>query len=454
MIQALEAKKRDETDEREFRAKVEAQQAQQSAALEDLQQKVADREERPTARQRLKIHEEKGRRGLQGTSVCKYDVIEDGRVDVVDLLQVLADFHLESCQLRADFNGDCIVNVADLLSLLSAFGGTVSDSDCTMGHSDVAPVAYSHRWLQVLATGRTVAENSAGPPAPCAANIVGAIYFDTDTAEFRGCTGAGWEPLGGSKGNFLCQDGWGGGTCDADFRAPTIMCEPGTVSIQQERNVFPHKLTSADVPRPMIHETGPGSLGSIRVELRVVEAMGDNVVDSGAMVSSSGAPYSLLFDWLGATESTNNLSIDVDIGAVTTFEYQAFDEAGNVASCTVDIIVADIDECDDGTHSCADLAVCENLVNSRGDQATGTYRCICPDSTTANPDGYTECVRNAVFGGWEEVSSGPAIDDNPVGQCSAGGCGDFVSHVLLLPSGYPDIRRVSFAKPPLVTFCH
>ena len=47
-------------------------------------------------------------------------------------------------------------------------------------------------------------------------------------------------------------------------------------------------------------------------------------------------------------------------------------------------------------------------------EPTGTFRCICPDSTTANPDGYTESaerVRDAVFGGWEEVSSGPAIDD-------------------------------------------
>ena len=244
------------------------------------------------------------------------------------------------------------------------------------------------------------------------------------------------------KGNFICQDGWGGGTCDADFRAPTITCEAGTVSIQQERNVFPHKLTSADVPRPMIHETGPGSLGSIRVELRVIDvAAVGNVVDNGAMVSSSGAPYTLLFDWQGAIESTNSLSIDVDIGAVTTFEYRAFDEASNVASCTVDIIVADIDECDDSTHSCANLAVCEKLVNSRGDQATGTFRCICPDSTTANPDGYTEsasesaeCVRDALFGGWEEVPSGPAITDNPVGQCSAGGCGDFVSGIAVSPS--------------------
>jgi hypothetical protein len=243
-----------------------------------------------------------------------------------------------------------------------------------------------------------VAENSAGAPTQCAANIVGAVYFDTDIAEFLGCTGTSWEPLGGSKGNFLCQDGWGGGTCDMDFMPPIIMCEPGTVSIQQERNVFPHTLTSADVPRPMIHDTGPGDRGSIRVELGIfnpdIQSFDDVDPSQTMMKVSSSTPFDLVFDWDATNTESDNLLIDVDIGAVTTFEYRAYDVAKNVASCTVDVIVSDIDECADGSHSCAETALCENLANSRGDQATGSYSCICPEGTTATPDGYTECVRN------------------------------------------------------------
>jgi hypothetical protein len=63
-------------------------------------------------------------------------VIEDGKVDIVDLLQVLAAFHMEACGLRADFNDDCIVDVNDLLSLLSAFSDQTG-SDCSnMVHLD------------------------------------------------------------------------------------------------------------------------------------------------------------------------------------------------------------------------------------------------------------------------------------------------------------------------------
>lgn len=274
------------------------------------------------------------------------------------------------------------------------------------GSEEILATSYSHRLLQVTTEGRTVTESSAGPPASCAPNagatgLGGAMYFNTDTAEFLGCNGAAWEGLGGSNGNFLCQDGWGGGSCDEDFRAPTIACEEGTVSIQQERNVFPHTLTSADVPRPMIRDTGPGNPGSIRIELSVVdsELAGDADPSDTKMVVSSATPYSGLLDWSTTNTESDSLSIVVDIGTVTTFEYRAYDTAGNMASCTVDVTVADIDECDDGSHSCVANAVCENLANSRGEQATGTYECLCLQGTTANPDGYTECLKEP----WEDT---------------------------------------------------
>ena len=73
---------------------------------------------------------------VQVTSGCVYDVIEDGKVDIVDLLQVLAAFHMEACGLRADFNNDCIVDVSDLLSLLSAFSGQTGTNCNILVHID------------------------------------------------------------------------------------------------------------------------------------------------------------------------------------------------------------------------------------------------------------------------------------------------------------------------------
>jgi hypothetical protein len=216
---------------------------------------------------------QKPRRGLQasGTSACIYDVIKDGRVDVADLLQLLTQFHMESCVARADFNADCIVNVADLLELLSAFGGAVSDSDCNMAHIDDGPSRVLRRWLQVTAEGRTTAEYSAGPPAVCTVSIVGAVYFDGDAAEFRGCNGAAWEPLGGSNSgdsgdsHFMCANGYAGSGCSRDATRPEITCPEHTVAIQMPNAEY--KLTSAHIPRPWVYDTGPGIPGNLMVTL-------------------------------------------------------------------------------------------------------------------------------------------------------------------------------------------
>ena len=39
------------------------------------------------------------------------------------------------------------------------------------------------------------------------------------------------------------------------------------------------------------------------------------------------------------------------IGVTIRFEYRAYDAVGNMTSCTVSVVVADIDECDDGSQS-------------------------------------------------------------------------------------------------------
>ena len=127
------------------------------------------------------------------------------------------------------------------------------------------------------------------------------------------------------------------------------------MSIQQDRNVFPHTLTSTDIPRPLIHDTGPGEPGwcmryhipvfellgfrvnficqrtssspeggvtggSVRVELSVadLELLGDS--SSKMVVSSTAAAFQ--FDWSTTITESDNLSIVVDIDIVTTFEYR------------------------------------------------------------------------------------------------------------------------------------
>jgi hypothetical protein len=220
----------------------------------------------------------------EDNSACKYDVVEDGAVNVPDLLQVLASFHLENCVLRADFNGDCVVNVADLLLLLAAFGGDASAGTCQMAHVDFAlpTVSWARRWLQTNREGRTTVEISSGPPAVCTPMIAGAVYFDLSATQFFGCSGVGdggWSSLGSGGGGdisaillglasqkYTCAEGWGseaGATyqCNLDVAPPVLQCEAGTVSVQAARNAVSHTLTPADIPRPTIFDTN-GDVGS------------------------------------------------------------------------------------------------------------------------------------------------------------------------------------------------
>jgi hypothetical protein len=78
---------------------------------------------------------------------------------------------------------------------------------------------------------------------------------------------------------------------------------------------------------------------------------------------------------------------------------------GDVGSCVVRLHVVDIDECNDGTHTCADGALCENLMY--GDSSLnldlgipGTFECSCPITRDdgwvhIEGDGYSPCVYEA-----------------------------------------------------------
>jgi hypothetical protein len=86
-----------------------------------------------------------------------------------------------------------------------------------------------------------------------------------------------------------------------------------------------------------------------------------------------------------------------DPSAITTVRFRATDASGNVGTCETQLHVSDADECADGTHTCHESAVCENLFDMRGDPGTvsdhvvtGTYACTCPQGLVG--DGYSGCT--------------------------------------------------------------
>eukprot|EP01052_Picozoa_sp_SAG31_P005959 SAG31_NODE_270_length_18732_cov_9.342618_15_plen_550_part_00 len=374
------------------------------------------------------------------------------------------------------------------VELLGFFGATISP-DCDLADSRMNFVAYagvsSHtqtqwrRWcvqtfrssldhvlyfeasgrlhvvclhrLQITAEGRTRAEVSDGPPAECTADIAGSIYFDSASGEFFGCDSEStWGtfcsvhacsivkefcvsdssrtlagPLGASPGHVLCEAGWGGDGCTADVVAPTVACESGIVSVQVLGEHGTHLVTAADIPLPVIVNSGPIFGGNITVELT------PQVVGSGATVwtqfESSGS-----FNWETATSIENALAIPVNIAAAVAVEdiaddattyvvYRVTDSFGNSRACDVRIHVADFDECTDGTHTCDETALCENLFDERGVSGeghvvTGTYACACPEGFEG--DGYSECIADVTR---EELLAQVAIQSCSWGRGGQGG---------------------------------
>ena len=163
-----------------------------------------------------------------------------------------------------------------------------------------------------------------------------------------------------------------------------------------------YTVTAADVQLPAVSNTGPDFRQDITIEL--VATTGDH----GSAVWTQ--PERSTFDWADAEQTSNTLAITVtvsgassvdDPSAITTVQFRATDAAGNVGTCDARLHVADADECADGTHTCHETALCEDLYDSRGDPGdltdhvvTGTYACTCPQGWGGDGgDGYSGCVQ-------------------------------------------------------------
>ena len=202
-------------------------------------------------------------------------------------------------------------------------------------------------------------------------------------------------------GHIQCSDGWGGVGCTSDTRAPDISCESGVVSIQQQRNTLSHTLSAADVPLPTIVDGGPGTAGAISVDLAVLDSSNTaTLIKSWARGADDSSRQ---FDFSTSNVvSESGIATTVDIDTVLIFTFTATDAVGNAATCLVQVHVTDINECEDGTHTCATEAeggLCENLSTSRGTQSTGTYNCVCAEGFAGD--------------GWQCTSSCVGIPETP-----------------------------------------
>jgi hypothetical protein len=202
------------------------------------------------------------------------------------------------------------------------------------------------------------------------------------------------------EGHFVCVSGWTSDSgCTVDGQSARLQCEPGIVSVKASGEQGMYTVTAADVPLPSVSNTGPDFGQDITIKL--IATTGDHV---GSAVWTQLEQSR--FDWADAEQTSNTLAISVAISGassiddpttITTVQFQATDAAGNVGTCDTLLHVSDVDECADGTHTCHETAVCEDLFDMRGDPGsltehvvTGTYNCTCPEG--AEGDGYTGCA--------------------------------------------------------------
>jgi hypothetical protein len=113
--------------------------------------------------------------------------------------------------------------------------------------------------------------------------------------------------------HFLCEEGWDGLACNLDGTPPALVCPISPVSIAHD----------------------PGSLIATVLEFPAATA-----TDISFPVQVAMTP----------TPSRGTFAL----GSGTMTTYEIADASGNTASCDVDIMITDVDECagDGGGHEC------------------------------------------------------------------------------------------------------
>jgi hypothetical protein len=205
------------------------------------------------------------------------------------------------------------------------------------------------------------------------------------------------------SGHYVCEDGWGGGVCTEDVRAPRLTCESGIVSVLASGE-SQYTITAADVPRPTVVDNGP-IYGAMTVTLTLAAQNNPEGNTSGEQSwQMTVTPTATVFDFatlvtqnLGADVTVNSAESDPEGDAITYFMYTATDHAGNSETCDIMVHVVDFDECaGEGLgNTCVENAVCENLFDARDDLASGTYQCTCQEGYEGKP--YTLCEPEPVL---------------------------------------------------------
>lgn len=127
-------------------------------------------------------------------SSCAEDVNSDGAVDVNDLLSLLSGFGGSGAD-GSDVNGDGSVDVNDLLQLLSSFGADCAPAeDCAQGESCGGQV-----W------------NDCGSMCPPTCGVqMGMACPDMCQAGFQCPPGQMWDPIGQCVASSDCSVSWTG----------------------------------------------------------------------------------------------------------------------------------------------------------------------------------------------------------------------------------------------------
>lgn len=157
------------------------------------------------------------------TSGCGTDTNSDGVIDVNDLLGVLSGFGSDGTD-GSDVNADGIVDVNDLLGVLSDFGGTPS---CT-SVSEPAPAECTGCCPRGAACF--------APDPPCCAQQASSCAQGAD------CGGQVWTDCGtscpyicGSPPPQMCN-----AMCNAEYQCPGAMCfDEATGTCQEEGSTLP-----------------------------------------------------------------------------------------------------------------------------------------------------------------------------------------------------------------------